>query len=444
MKVIADVNKLTVKGSSIYYENQKIGKWWARTLFHFDPKDKTLKYENFSLIGLMLHACGYKKQFNEQGLKDWLVSKGINLKPLAQEGKVTRKVIFQALRTLSDKKKQFASICVHGVKASDGKSAEEATTQAMLQLFKDGLSINAIIDDYNTSVLHEACHRKRFEVAKYLIEQGAEINTMTTEGSGYVAKTPLQHALQNKYDPLILLLLEKGADVNTRNSNNDTVLHMAISNLKNTDQVENSNSNPKKIIQELLAKNVNVNEADASGLTPLYKACEKGELEVIKWIVEKKGDLNAFGRYGRPPLLAAVSQGNLEIVRFLFEKGVNPKPQEPKSENSLGPESTWETPLSIAAGSHKVYSDKEWKPNPEMIRFLHANGADINQKNKYQETPLHIAAQRGDLETVKLLVELGADPLVTNRSKETAVAVARAKGHEEIATYLEGLTKNSP
>ncbi|PJD96068.1 MAG: hypothetical protein CK425_06610 [Parachlamydia sp.] len=61
MKVIADVNKLAMKGSSIYDEDQKIGKWWARTLFYFDPKNKTLQYENFSLFGLLLHLCGYKK-----------------------------------------------------------------------------------------------------------------------------------------------------------------------------------------------------------------------------------------------------------------------------------------------------------------------------------------------------------------------------------------------
>jgi ankyrin repeat protein len=423
MNVITDVNKLAVKGSSIYYEDQKIGKWWARTLFYFDPKNKTLQYENFSLFGLMLHICGYKKKFNDQGLKDWLISKNINLKPLSPDGRVTKKVVFQALQALQDKKKQFVSICLYGVKALDGKSPEEATTHALIQLFKDGLDINATIDDCNTSVLQAACCRKRFEVAKYLIEQGAKINTMTTEGSGYVAKTPLQHAIQNRYDPLILLLLEKGADVNTRNYNKETILHMALSNLKE----ESAESNPKKIIQELLAKNAKVNEADARGATCLYKACEMGELDVIQWLVAKTADVNGFGKYGKPPLFAAVFQGNVEVVRFLLDNGANPKPQEPQPENN------WETPLSIAV----------WKPNSEMIKLLHAKGADINQKNNsYQDAPLHIAARQGDLETVKLLIELGADPVIKNRDKTTA-ELARAKGYEEMAVYLEGLPKSN-
>lgn len=423
MKVIADVNKLTVKGSSIYYEDQKIGKWWARTLFYFDPKNKTLQYENFSLFGLMLHICGYKKKFNDQGLKDWLASKNINLKPLAQDGKVTKKVVFQALQALQDKKKQFVSICFYGVNGPDGKFSEEATTHALIQLLKDGLDINATVDSCNTTVLQAACLSKRFELAKYLIEQGAEINTMTTEGSGYVAKTPLQHAIQNNHEPLILLLLEKGADVNTRNFNKETILHMALRNLKS----KGAEANPKKIIQELLAKNAKVNEVDARGATCLYTACEMGELDVVQWLVAKKADVNGFGKYGNPPLFAAVFQGNVEVVRFLLDNGANPKPQEPQTENNR------ETPLSIAV----------WKLNSEMIKLLHAKGADINQKNKFQDAPLHIAAKEGDLETVKLLIELGADPVIKNRDKKTAAEVARAKGYEEMAVYLEGLPKSN-
>ncbi|PJD96069.1 MAG: hypothetical protein CK425_06615 [Parachlamydia sp.] len=363
-----------------------------------------------------------------------MISKNINLKPLSPDGRVTKKVVFQALQALQDKKKQFVSICSYGVKGADGKFSEEATTHALIQLLKDGLEINATVDSCNTTVLQVACLSKRFEVAKYLIEQGAEINTMTTEGSGYVAKTPLQHAIQNNHEPLILLLLEKGADVNTRNFNKETILHMALRNLKN----KGVEVNPKKIIQELLAKNAKVNEADARGATCLYTACEMGELDVVQWLVAKKADVNGFGKYGNPPLFAAVFQGNVEVVRFLLDNGANPKPQEPQTENKngsidIGLENNWETPLSIAV----------WKPNSEMIKLLHAKGADINRKNKYQDAPLHIAARQGDLETVKLLIELGADPFIKNRDEKTAAEVARAKGYDEMAVYLEGLPKSN-
>lgn len=98
------------------------------------------------------------------------------------------------------------------------KLLEKSTNQAIIQLFKDGLDINTIIDDCNTTVLHEACHRERYEVAKYLIDQGAEFDTMTTKRSGSVAQTPYKDgqpplfaAIYQGNIDIVRLLLDHGA-----------------------------------------------------------------------------------------------------------------------------------------------------------------------------------------------------------------------------------------
>lgn len=321
------------------------------------------------------------------------------------------------------------------------------------------MDVNTILSDIDhISVLEKACRLGFFEVAKYLIENGAEVNTKSSGDSGYVQKTPLQHAVFTGHDKLTLLLLEKGADVNTKDSYENSVLHIAIDQLnrnKNIKHVLNRDkeikhvpeqaeeSNPKEVIRQILSKDVKVNESGRNGKTPLSMACEIGSLEIIQWIVDKGADVNAFGKYGRPPLFAAISQGNVEIVRYLFEKGAKPNLEEPEwirdCTNFFLPNTfkTWPTPFTSAVSYH--FLKKSWRPNPEMLRLLHKYQADINKLGQDRKNPLHYAAESGDLDTVKLLIELGADPSIKTSIGKSAAEIARVSDHPLIANYLEGL-----
>ncbi|KAK3382570.1 hypothetical protein B0T24DRAFT_601988 [Lasiosphaeria ovina] len=54
--------------------------------------------------------------------------------------------------------------------------------------------------------------------------------------------------------------------------------------------------------------------------------------------------------------------------------------------------------------------------------------------------PLHVAAAQGDVDMVKLLLEFGADPAKKDGHGETAVDMARKKGHDDVVRLLEGLS----
>jgi ankyrin repeat protein len=72
-----------------------------------------------------------------------------------------------------------------------------------------------------------------------------------------------------------------------------------------------------------------------------------------------------------------------------------------------------------------------------MVERLLLNGADPNLTQQDGFTPLHVAAQHGDVPIVALLVLFGADPRWKNDAGADTIAQARAGGHEWLAELLE-------
>ena len=86
----------------------------------------------------------------------------------------------------------------------------------------------------------------------------------------------------------------------------------------------------------------------------------------------------------------------------------------------------------------------------EVIDFLLERGAPIHdiicQTRPYHMyalemhigagTPLHTAAERGRLDVVKRLIKRGADPLIPDARRKTALERAEKSGHNDVAEYL--------
>lgn len=308
MGKISNVAELAISSENkIFYEGKSIQKWWGKTLFYYNPKDKQLYYRNFSLIGLIFHLCGYKKKFNEHGLQDWLKSKDKTIKDVSNN-KAAQRVGDVAWKNPI---LEFSRIC----KSSD------YTSEDIIQMFKEGLNVNTVTDGVNTTALQDACNRGRFTLAKYLIEHGATINTRTLDGDGLVARTPLQHAIMNDHDVLTLLLLEKGADVNSKDSYGDTILQQAISRLNRRGDGytydKKEPSNPKNIIRTILTKKVQINAINNRGETALHKACEEGDLEVVKWLIEAGADSTIQSKVNKTAADLARANNHPEIAEYL-------------------------------------------------------------------------------------------------------------------------------
>jgi len=69
------------------------------------------------------------------------------------------------------------------------------------------------------------------------------------------------------------------------------------------------------------------------------------------------------------------------------------------------------------------------------------NLADIDERDQdNHQTPLMIAAYRGDLEVAWLLVDAGADTAGSDRGGATALMMAQQRGHDDIVALLGGAT----
>jgi len=158
-----------------------------------------------------------------------------------------------------------------------------------------------------------------------------------------------------------------------------------------------------------------VKAADPGGSTPLHHASGFGTVAMLTLLLDAGADVNAKNRRGSTPLHWAIDDE--AKVRVLIARGakVNAKQVEGR------------TPLYQAATMASTNG---------AIRQLLAAGADPNLGMANGRTPLMAAAQRGDLEATRMLVEAKAAVDTRNGAGETALILGAADGNPEVIRFL--------
>jgi len=248
------------------------------------------------------------------------------------------------------------------------------------------------------SPLHLAIYMKDEVKAKSLIEAGADVNKKLSDQTA-----PLHMAIRADLLDVVRLLIQKGADVNaTRADWNWTPLHEAA-------------YGHKDIVELLIASGANVNVCSGSGGTPLGKAETLGHKDIVELLLANGADANSrICKWTH--LHTAAANGNKQMAESLISEGANVN-----ARNKSG-----QTPLHLATlGGHK-----------EVVALLLAKGANVNAGAKFNRTALHIAARKGYKEVVELLLEKGADIHSSEYDNSTAADRAMVNGHTEILELL--------
>ncbi len=201
-------------------------------------------------------------------------------------------------------------------------------------------------------------------------------------------------------------LLQNNADVNATQPDGSTALVLA------------ADRNDLEVAALLIQAGVNVDAANEYGATALSVACARGNSAMIKTLLEANADPNRALLSGETPLMTAVNKGNADAVRGLLEHGANVNAKESNG---------GQTALMWAvAGRHT-----------EIARLLVGHGADVHARSKGDFSALLFAAQQGDVESGRILLEVGTDVNDTwKKGPMTALMVATANGRHELSVLL--------
>jgi ankyrin repeat protein len=267
-------------------------------------------------------------------------------------------------------------------------AARSQDLESVRALIAKHVNVNDTAVDGATA-LHWASHWNHFEMADVLIAAGANVNAADDIGV-----TPLSMACLNSSGPMVAKLLKAGADPNAARSTGETPLMTAAY----TGNLE--------AVNLLLASRANVNaKENLRGQTALMLAVAQNHLEVARTLIGHDAEVRARSKNRFTALLFAAQQGNLESARILLDAGADVNDTAP---DGIGGDTNARRLYkpNTEAGALLVAIDSG---HPEMSKFLIEHGADVNQHGAGR-TPLHSAVQQAMPQVVKLLLEHHADP----------------------------------
>jgi ankyrin repeat protein len=263
--------------------------------------------------------------------------------------------------------------------------------------------------DWIQAALTDSARKGHKKLLEHMLNTGCDVNAFLGVLEDVEDTLTLLHlAILNNQDDVVRFLFERGADINIRSSKRYTALHFAA----RADNVD--------IIMLLLDKGMSVNVTGRRYKTPLHSAAQSGSLRAVEVLTRRGAALDETDRYGRTALIDAAWNGEVEVVRFLVENGAD-----------------------VNVSSHykgSALCEATARAQLELMRYLLDNGADVNGSNSRRcRLPLKIAVLQQNVQTMKCLIERGADVSISidgSRDRITALHVAIEYGNLQIMDCL--------
>lgn len=206
----------------------------------------------------------------------------------------------------------------------------------------------------------------------------------------------LRDASNYGQEEIVRLLLDRGVEVDSRDEVDQDNLKRFWTSPKSYGSTTHGVGQPalsaasakghEGTVRLLLDRNAEINARDALGRTPLFGACENDHEQVVQLLLSRNANLHLQDHWGRTPLQVASGAGKTNIVRLLIDRGaINMKDNKGR------------TPLSVASEAGQT----------GMVQIL-VDGGAINTKDDEGRTPLLIAMMRNHIKIVQLLLDHNA------------------------------------
>ena len=279
-------------------------------------------------------------------------------------------------------------------------NAERDKAARYIEKYADMVTLR---NERGDTLLHKAVSARKVELVKLLLAKGSDVNAVNE-----FKMAPLNSALSTfeSTPELMELLIEAGASLELRNNVRQTPLDYAVG------------KNNLALARYLLKKGAPVDARKTpDDMTPFMRTVYSSNVEMAQLLLDQGADLDARWLDDGEALCIAARYSSHETLQFLLDKGMDPNQQ-----NSKG----W-TPLS-----NVLFRDDG---RLEATRQMVAAGADINASSR---NPLLILALRDqDVEWVRGLLEMGANPKVRSLVGESALDIARKTGNAELIELMQ-------
>ncbi|XP_023310915.1 uncharacterized protein LOC111691795 [Anoplophora glabripennis] len=311
-------------------------------------------------------------------------------------------------------------------------------------LVEQGASLNLTSNDDETA-LYLAAEYRRWNIVNYLAEQGADVNANKNNS------TALHFAAEFGRMDTVLCLVQHGAYVNVKDSNGNTALHLAAEYrrwdigkclVKHGADVNVKDSynrtalhfavkqNSLHVVRYLVKYGANVNIQDSDDSTALHLAVGRITLDVAKYLVEHGADVNVKRCDGSTALHLVTKYVKIDAVEYLVEHGANVNAKDDNGNAALHFAVIYDRMCSVDLDSGVRYGN--WK----VVKYLVEHGADVNVKDNNGNTLLHLAVVQDRFDTVKYLVQCGVSVNVANNDDRTALHLAAEYRRLFILEYL--------
>mmetsp|Transcript_33839 Transcript_33839/g.55888 ORF Transcript_33839/g.55888 Transcript_33839/m.55888 type:complete len:387 (+) Transcript_33839:83-1243(+) len=270
-------------------------------------------------------------------------------------------------------------------------SAAKACDLPQLQHLLDQPNCN--IDEINAgeTALHLAAEEGHSKAVVLLIDRGANVNSPNQDGWG-----ALHSAAQSENTDTVALLLARGADVHMRTKIHATALHMAAFNGR------------LGAVKVLIMSRADVLAKDKDGYTPLDDAMYRSS--------------SCPCQTAEPERMVGFS----EVIAFL-EKVTPMQPEE----RQIFAQRSWGLLVVSKLQEASEHADME-----ELARLLECYGQYVNAQDFDGSTALHSAAEAGHLEAVRLLLDRNADVHMKTNCKDSAIHFSAREGHLAVTKLL--------